>query len=195
MMGKEIQEQREDPEVLQHSLSGKKLEQDPRKMLQLIQRINEEQNLLGAILAGIVAALLGAIIWAFLTVRMEARFGFMAIGIGLLVGNAVRWAGKGVEKKFGVIGAVLAALGCVAGNLFTLVAIVTEMVAQEEGISVIQSLLVLVLSPRLIIDVMVETFSPIDVLFYGLAVYWAYKYAFRKITEDERESLLSEVKG
>ena len=151
--------------------------------------------MLGAILAGIVAALLGAIIWTFLTVRMEARFGFMAIGIGSLVGNAVRWAGKGVDKKFGITGAVLAALGCVAGNLLTSVAIVADMSTQEEGTSVIQTLLVLVMSPRLIIDVMVETFSPIDVLFCGLAVYWAYKYAFRKITEEEREGLLSEGKG
>ena len=195
MMTKEIQEQSENPAVLQHSQRGKALEQDPRKVQQFLQRIKDEQSLLRGILAGSFAALLAATIWALLTVRMESRFGFMAVGIGLLVGNAVRWAGKGVDKKFGVIGAVLAALGCVAGNLFTLVAIVTEMVAQEEGISVIQSLLVLVLSPRLIIDVMVETFSPIDVLFYGLAVYWAYKYAFRNITDEERQGLLSEGNG
>ena len=74
---------------------------------------------LGA-LAGLGAAIAGAAIWAAITAATEYQIGWMAIGVGFLVGFAVRVVGKGSEASFGVVGAVLALLGCLLGNLLTL---------------------------------------------------------------------------
>ena len=38
---------------------------------------------------------------------------------------------------------------------------------------------------------MTITFSPIDLLFYGLAIYEGYKLSFRQITRDELERAMS----
>jgi len=37
----------------------------------------------------------------------------------------------------------------------------------------------------LVPSLLVETGSPIDLLFYGIAIYEGYKFSFRKITEEE----------
>jgi hypothetical protein len=34
-------------------------------------------------------------------------------------------------------------------------------------------------------EMLSATFEPMDLLFYGLAVYFGYKYAFRQITEQD----------
>jgi hypothetical protein len=34
-------------------------------------------------------------------------------------------------------------------------------------------------------EVMMDAFSPMDLLFYGIAIYEGYKFSFRQITEEE----------
>ena len=36
-----------------------------------------------------------------------------------------------------------------------------------------------------IINIMIETFHVMDLLFYGIAVYEGYRFSFRRITEEE----------
>ncbi len=38
---------------------------------------------------------------------------------------------------------------------------------------------------------MVATFSPIDLLFYGIAVYEGYRLSFRELTERDAEELMA----
>ena len=45
------------------------------------------------------------------------------------------------------------------------------------------------LNPQIIASVMKDTFHPMDVLFYGLAIYVGYKYAFKPITDEEMAKL------
>ena len=61
-------------------------EVDQMKMQMLMQQIRDNQNLSVAVLAGAVAALVGAAVWAAITVATNWQIGFMAIGIGFLVG-------------------------------------------------------------------------------------------------------------
>ena len=42
----------------------------------------------------------------------------------------------------------------------------------------------------LIQEIMVASFTPIDLLFYGLALYTGYKLSFRQLGEDELRTLL-----
>src|SRR6266702_8306688 len=79
----------------------------------------EKKLLLGG-LAGLAAAIIGAIVWAILTVTTKYQIGWMAIGVGALVGFALRIGNGG--KLFGILGAFLALFGCILGNYFSLIA-------------------------------------------------------------------------
>ena len=84
---------------------------DPSQLEYLRQRLETEQNLPLGVVAGFIAAILGAGVWAAITVATNYQIGFMAIAIGLLVGYAVRTFGKGITSAFGVAGAILSLLG------------------------------------------------------------------------------------
>lgn len=133
-----------------------------------------EQNFPMALIAGAFAALAGAGAWAGVTVATGYQIGWMAIGVGVLVGYAVRYAGKGIELPYSVVGAVFALLGCVIGNLLT----VSYFVAEEYGVPY-DVVLADAMAPAFAIEMLTATFAPMDVLFYALAVYCGFKYAVR----------------
>lgn len=160
-------------------------ELDPFKVQELQERLHSEQNLLLGIIAGLVAALIGAAIWAAITFIADLQIGWMAIGLGFLVGWAIQYFGKGVDRVFGFLGGGLALLACLAGNLFMLAAFI----AQEESAAFIDVLAFMILNPAADLELLVATFSPIDLLFYALAAYYGYKYAFRQVTQAEQEGL------
>jgi hypothetical protein len=152
---------------------------DPAKAESLIANIRAEQKPTMGIVAGAGAAVVGAIIWATITVVTEYQIAWMAIGMGCLVGGAVRVAGKGIDKSFGYVGAVLSLLGCVLGNLLCICAFV----ARQEGVPL--SGILLNLNLAAVPGVMAATFDPIDLLFYGLAIYCGYRLAFRNVTQED----------
>ena len=75
----------------------------------------EKKLLLGGF-AGLAAAIIGAIVWAAVTVTAKYQIGFMAIGVGALVSFALRIANGG--KTFGILGAFLALFGCTWETIF-----------------------------------------------------------------------------
>lgn len=131
----------------------------------------DAQNLPMALLVGLAAAAVGAGLWALVTVLTGYQIGWMAIGVGFLVGLAVRLAGKGTTSTFQVLGAALALGGCLAGNVLTICIVA----AGKLEISLTQ--MAFRLTPDFVLDTMSATFSPFDLLFYGLAVYAGYKYS------------------
>ncbi len=139
-----------------------------------LQEARDNQNLTIGVLGGIAAAAVGAVIWALITALTQYQIGWMAVGVGLLVGYAVRLLGKGVDPVFGVAGAVIALAGCLAGNLLAVVIAVSR----QESVAVLT--LLSRLTPEITMDIMKETFQPIDLLFYGLAVYEAYRFSFTR---------------
>lgn len=150
------------------------------------QTLLDEQDLKKAILYGFLAGIVGAGIWGFVTVLTGFQIGYMAIGMGFLVGFTIRSFGNGVEPVFGYWGAGISLFSCILGNFFSLVGFV----ASEEGLGFIETMKLLDYS--LLPEIMVETFNPIDLLFYGLALYFGYKYSFRIFSqEDMREMLAS----
>ena len=160
---------------------------DPAQPQYLQQQLASEQNLPLALVGGAVAAAVSAGIWAGVTASTGYQIGFMAIGVGFLVGYVVRILGKGMTSVFGVVGALFSLLGCAIGNLLA----VTQIVAAEEGVSLLDALPQL--TPALAQDLMVGFFSPMDLLFYALALYYGYSLAFRQLTEDELQTRLSGV--
>ena len=165
------------------------IELDSAQQEHLQQRLRDEQNLVGATVAGASAALAGAAIWAVITLITGYQIGFMAVGVGFLVGYSVRVTGKGVTGVFGVVGAVFALVGCLLGNLLA----VTALAAQVDGIPFLDALSLL--TPEIIYDLMVAYSSPIDIVFYGIAIYEGYQFSFRRINSDEIQRVLSGAPG
>lgn len=152
---------------------------DEGKLLAYKEKLKMEQNLPMAFLGGSGAAILGGIGWALVTVATNYQIGWMAVGVGFLVGYCVRSLGKGIDKVFGIVGAALALLGCLLGNFFTLIGAY----AKQESTGVFDVLVSIDYS--LVPQVMIDAFSPMDLLFYGIAVYEGYRFSFRKLTGQE----------
>lgn len=149
------------------------------KLEQYREKLRLEQNLPMAIVAGVVTALIGAIVWAVITVGTGFQIGYMAIGVGLLVGYGINFLGKGIDQIFGIIGGLFALLGCVLGNMFSLIGFA----AIEFNVNYFE--IISTIDMAILLDAMVESFSFIDLIFYGIAIYEGYHFAFRKITEEE----------
>jgi hypothetical protein len=131
----------------------------------------DEQNLPMGFMAGLAAAAIGAAIWAMITLVTNFQIGWMAVGVGFLVGWAVRVAGKGTTTTFGVLGAALALGGCLTGNLLT-VCVVASRQLQVGVLDVVARF-----TPAFTLNLMWAMFSPMDLLFYGLAIYEGYRFS------------------
>ncbi|GBF31769.1 hypothetical protein MnTg04_01735 [bacterium MnTg04] len=158
-----------------------------QQMQMAMDSLRSEQNILAGALAGLAAALLGAGVWAVVTAMTEYQIGWMAVGIGVLVGFSVRFAGKGVDQTFGFAGATLSLIGCVVGNILT----ITYFVAVNKGMAFMDILVQL--NPGIIYEMLTSTFEIIDVLFYGLAGYFGYKYAFRQVSDEDFDRALGKA--
>ena len=142
------------------------------RLVEYFHRLKSEQNLVAAMVAGCIAAVMGAVIWAVVTVVTEFQIGWMAVGVGFLVGYAVRVMGKGLSSAFGMIGAVCAFGGCVLGNVLS----GCGFVAKESELPLAQVVTQVLLQPGVAWELLLATFSPMDLLFYGIAVYEAVSY-------------------
>lgn len=143
-----------------------------------IENLRLEQNLALGIIGGGLGGLVGAIIWAAITYLTEYQIGWMAVGIGFLVGLGVGKLGKGIDKLYGVIGAVIALISVVLGNFLVYIGFL----AKYFEIGYFQMLLEF--NYAMTLELFIEMFNVIDVLFYVLAVTAGYKYSFRKISQE-----------
>ena len=153
------------------------------------EKLRLEQNLLKGIIAGIAGGALGAFLWVVITVITMYQVGYMAIAIGIIVGFAIKIFGKGVDKIFGICGAIIAVFACLVGNFFSVV-VFTANEFNAAGYNVGYFEILKYIKFSAIIEVMKEeTFRPVDLLFYCLAITAGYKFSFRKITEKDIENL------
>ena len=157
---------------------------DPVKLQMLMQQLQDNQNLGMGIVGGLIGAVVGASVWAAITYFTGWQIGFMAIGVGFLVGWLIRTLGQGITKTFGIVGAVLSLFGCLLGNYLTACVYIAEM----NGMGLFEVLVQIDMATA--IQIMGETFSPMDLLFYGIALYYGYRYSFRPLTEDELKTVL-----
>lgn len=136
-------------------------------------------NIVLAIAGGAIGAFVGATIWAAVTVYSNYQIGFMAIGVGALVGYLVRILGGGHTRTFGLVGATFAIMGCVFGNILSGIGFF----AKENGLGLLDTYLNFDFGASG--DILVAMFSPIDILFYAIAISAAFRYSK---TPDMRET-------
>jgi hypothetical protein len=129
----------------------------------------ENGNLPLGILAGVVAAIVGALIWMGVTVATGMHIGYVALGIGALVGVAVRWAGKGSTPVFGVVGAVMTLVGCILGQALAEI----QLAANASSVGFFQVLSVV--NAGELISGVVTSSSPITYFIYAIGIYEGYK--------------------
>jgi hypothetical protein len=158
---------------------------DQAKVAALIHQVKSRQNIPLGILGGVVTMIVCAVLWALITVSTDFQIGFMALGVGFAVGFAVRAMGKGIDKSFGYIGAVLSLGGCLLGNILTIAIVLSR----QGDASLARVIAGLALSPLALVELLKATFQPMDLLFYALAVYEGYKFAFRRITPEEMAAI------
>lgn len=132
-----------------------------------------EQNLTKGVILGAVACIVGAVAWALVSVSTGYQIGYMAIGVGLLVGIAMR-QGKGVTPVFGIIGAALALVSCVLGDFFSIIGFI----AKDYEMSFMDVLLEV--DYKEVFGAMMENLASMTIVFYGIAVYEGYKLSLRE---------------
>jgi hypothetical protein len=148
-----------------------------------VNNTTENGNLALGIAGGIVAAVIGAILWGLISTATHFQIGYMAIGVGFLVAFAVRFAGRGHDRRFAIASGLISLLGCLFGNYL---AICFDIAAKDNAdtISVVTKLL-----PHFV-DVITSTFNPMDLVFYAIGAYFGYRYA---ITPPRKRQMITET--
>lgn len=147
-----------------------------------INDIRSQQNLAYGISAGLIASFVSAFLWALITAFTGYKIGWMSVGVGFLVGFAVRTFGKGIDTIYGVVGGSLSLLGCMIGNVLAVCIVASSAL----GVPVIAMLSKMNLG--LAIKLLRLDFGPLDILFYGIAIYEGYKFSFRSDNVDKGAS-------
>ncbi len=143
------------------------------------ERLRLEQRPIQGIISGLTVGIIGAVLWGTISVITSFQIGYMALAIGAAVGLAVRTSGRGVDLAFGYWGAGLAFLSVALGNFLSIIG----MLANELNMDYIE--LLFKFDYSYLPMVMKETFSPMDLVFYAIAIYEGYRFSFRKITEKD----------
>jgi hypothetical protein len=158
---------------------------DPHKMRMFYQRVKDDQRFLPGVAASIAGAAVGAAAWGAVTALTNIQFGLMALAVGYLAGFGMRKGGQGIDKHFGIAAAVIAFIGCLAGNALTICIKLSEI--YEIGLFEVIDNMTL----EIMIDALKQTFSVFDLFFYGIAVYYGYISAFRKMTPEEMKQVMT----
>jgi len=151
------------------------------QMQSFLTKLKAEERLPLGIIAGIISCILSTVIWAAVTYFSGYQIGYMAIGVGFLVGYAIRIAGNGISLIYAIMGALFSLIGCALGNLLA----IFGFFANEEGIGfgAVLSNLDLSALPQIFVDMTLS--SPMDFVFYGLAAFIGWSAAKREVKEEE----------
>ncbi|MEA5027071.1 hypothetical protein SDC9_111689 [bioreactor metagenome] len=75
------------------------------------------QRFMKAVLFGIPTALIAAIVYGTITRLVHIEFSIFFVGVGYLLGYVIQNTGKGVQPRFSILGAVLAVISFLLGDL------------------------------------------------------------------------------
>ena len=131
-----------------------------------------------AFIAGLGAAVVGAVLWALITVTTKYQIGFMAVGVGLLVGWTVQRTGRSGAPVLGVLGAALALGGCPLGDLLS----AAPFIAEGKGVPLMSAVGEVLTNPSLDVAILTATFDVMQIVFYAIAIYEGYKFARRPVS-------------
>ncbi len=143
------------------------------------QELYRQQNYPKAVITGLIVGLLCAIGWAFICIVSQSQWYFFLAATGAAVGYSMRFAGKGIDRKFGLTGMLIALLTCVASEYLGLVGIL--MVSYDVTVLGAISLI----DFELISTFIIENWYFMKTVFYISAIIMGYKFAFRVFTQKD----------
>lgn len=133
---------------------------------------------LGAVLLGVAAALLGGAAWYFFVITTNWEVGYIAIGLGYLIGLAVYF---GAKKKRGAslqfLSAGLTLLSLIAAEFFIMAYFLGKDIAahpEEWGGVSLNTMEIIELFLSDLSAFAQDAFSPISLLIWAVALYVAY---------------------
>ncbi len=138
-----------------------------------------EQNFVMGLAAAVVATLAGALGWGAISVATGYMIGWVAIGLGVLVGYGMQVFGRGLTAKYSAVAAILSVIGCLGGNLAAQVMFEMKLTGLPVG-DIVSGLTI-----DDLIAFYTETLEAMDLVFWLLAVGAAWSFATRKLTPEE----------
>ncbi len=143
------------------------------------RRLVEDQSLRRAIIAGLVAVAIFAVLWSMFSALVNRVFPWLTLLLGLFVGLVVRRAGNGIDWRFPATAAVIALAGALAGN----VVVAATFTAADFGTGTLRVLgaVTAMTWPVFFTEVM----TPADVIYGLFAAAIAAFYAKRRLTRAE----------
>ncbi len=151
-------------------------EQRSQREMELEQKLNKPQiggNILLGTAGGFGAMLFGVLIWALIAFITRFEFSLAAVGMGFLIGFIAKTLTGRKNALMGMISGGLSVTGCILGSILGIVMIVCK----GDILLVGAAFIALLTKPGLLLEAYGAVFSPIDLLFYGIAVFNAYKMA------------------
>jgi hypothetical protein len=80
-------------------------------------RLARAQSLRNAIVAGLITFLVFCLAWILLSSATNRVFPWMTVILGVALGIAIRKTGRGIDRRFPALAALLALVGSVVGNV------------------------------------------------------------------------------
>jgi hypothetical protein len=143
----------------------------------IFEKIINDQDFIKSIFYGLFASIIGAILWALISVLIQLQFGIMAIAVGALVGMTIKYFGKGISLKYSILGSAISLFGCLLGNFLMVVAFASK----QMNMTFFQLFQHVALSK--IPQIMWSTAHPMDFVFYAITIYEGFRFSTLKFTE------------
>lgn len=147
-----------------------------------------EESLGFALIAGGLAALAGALVWTGIAGFGGQRIGYIALGVGFLVGWVVRKAGRGTSWVFGAVAALLTLASCALGMVLSFAVRVALAEAGSLDAGALERILAVLLSLSLE-DALRAAMSPADGIFTLIATYQAFQLGYTRPAAGPAEEL------
>src|SRR5690606_13217371 len=96
-------------------------DEEKTKYYELAEKLISEQHFAAAVIAGAVATVLAAAAYGIIVAEWAFTYGFVAAGVGIVIGLAMQFLGRGISMKFAAVATVYTITGCVLGNLFRVI--------------------------------------------------------------------------
>jgi len=142
-------------------------------------RLIREQSLRDAIAAGLIVVIVFSALWAVLSDLINRVLPWLTLLLGMLIGLAIRRAGRGLDWRFPALAALLAVIGALAGNIF----VAATATAAEFGISTLRVLRAV--TSMTWPEFFGEKITPADWVFALFAAVIAAFYAKRRLSRRE----------
>lgn len=144
-------------------------------------------NMVGAIVLGLVAAVVVAIILAAITIVREKQSGAMVLFAGFGVGYAVKVFAAKDSLKFGVIGALLSIFTCILGSAFCVIGLFGH-VADTSYLDIVSKFGISGIMKLAFLD-----FGFMDIIFYGIAAYAGFAIGCNASDKQEEDTEKTET--